>query len=65
MIGIVGVRGVQVGQLGAHGRLQGVHGRVVGGHFDIDPAGEPVLAAYPVDEVFDLVGGPRDHGLAW
>ena len=54
----------QVGQLGAHGGLQGVHGRVVRGHFDIDPAGEPVLSTYPFDEGVDLVGGPRDHGLA-
>ena len=44
-----GPRG-EIGQLRAHRGLQGVHGRVVRGHFDIDPAGELVLRAHPGDE---------------
>lgn len=55
----------QIGQLRTHRRLQSIHGRIVRGHFDIDPTGKPVLRAHPGDQLIDLLGGPGDHRLPW
>ena len=55
MIGIVGVCGVRSANSERICGLQWVHGRVVRGHFDVDPAGEAVLRAHRGDQRVDLL----------
>ena len=39
--------------------------RMVGGHVDLDAAGQPVTRRHRGDRGVDLVGRPGDHRLAW
>lgn len=43
----------EIGQFRTHRRLQCIHGRVVGGHLDVDSGSEAVLLAHLVDELVD------------
>ena len=64
MIGMAGVRGARSASSERIWGCSGIHGRVVRGHFDIDPAGEAVLRAHRGDQSVDLLRRSGDHSLA-
>ena len=65
MIGIVGVRGVRSASSARMAGCSASMAGLWGATSILTRLANRFWRAYPVDQRFDLVGGPRDHGLAW